>query len=71
MTQSMRPSLKCCRCTWWSRLGGLETYHLVFFLGTGADFYEQLKLDFLDTLVKAFNYKKSFLQLHISAYLIV
>ena len=22
------------------------TYHSVFFLGTGADFYEQLKLDF-------------------------
>ena len=33
------------------------TYHSVFFLGTGADFYQQLKLDFLDTLVKAFYYK--------------
>ena len=25
-----------------------------FLLGTGADFFQQLKLDFLDTLVKAF-----------------
>ena len=38
-------------------LGGLETYHSVFFLGTGAEFYQQLKLDFLDTLVKALNIK--------------
>ena len=44
--QSMRPSLKCCCCTWYSRLGGLNTYHSVFFLGTGADFFQQLKLDF-------------------------
>ena len=45
MAQSMRPSLKCCCCTWYSRLGGLETYYSVFFLGTGAGFYQQLKLD--------------------------
>ena len=34
-----------------------------YFLGTGADFFQQLKLDFLDTLVKALNHKTSFLQL--------
>ena len=27
-------------------LDGLETYHSVFFLGTGADFFQQLKIDF-------------------------
>ena len=30
----------------WSRLECLETYHSVCFLGTGADFFQQLKLDF-------------------------
>ena len=30
----------------------LETDHLVFFLGAGADFFQQLKLDILETLVK-------------------
>ena len=32
----------------------LETDLLVFFLGAGADYFQQLKLDFLETLVKAF-----------------
>ena len=43
----------------------LETDHLVFFLGPGADFFQQLKLDILEALVKAFifNHKKSFLHL--------
>ena len=71
MAQNMRPSLKCCCCTWYSRLGDLEAYHSVLLLGTGADFYQQLKLDFLDTLVKAFNYKKYFLQLFIRAYTLI
>ena len=30
------------------------TDHLVFFLGAGAGFFQQLKLDTLETLVKAF-----------------
>ena len=33
-----------------------------FLFGAGADFFQQLKLDILDTLVKAF-FKESFLQL--------
>ena len=32
----------------------LETGHLVFFWGAGEDFFQQLKLDILETLVKAF-----------------
>ena len=32
----------------------LETDHLVFVLGAGADFLQQLKVDILETLVKAF-----------------
>ena len=68
MAQRMRSSLKCCCCTWKSRLGGmlirldfikLETDHLVFFLGTGAGFFQQLKLDiFRDAEAEEF-FKKS------------
>ena len=48
-------------------------YHAVFFLGTGADFYEQLKLDFSRHFSEStlLYYKKYFLQLNISAYMLV
>ena len=32
----------------------LETDNLVFFLETGTDFFQQLKLDILETLVEVF-----------------
>ena len=46
----------------------LDTDHWVFFWGAGADFFQQVKLNILETLVKAFifSHKKSFLQLLIA-----
>ena len=47
----------------------LETYHLVFFLGAGADFFQQLKPDILRDFSESiyfFNHKKSFLQMLIA-----
>ena len=44
----------------------LKTDHLVIWFGAGADFFQQLKLDFILDKVKAYifgNHKKSFLQL--------
>ena len=45
----------------------LETYHLVFFLGAGADFFQQLKPDILRDFSESiyfFNHKSHFYKIN-------